>query len=259
VRHACERQGCRTVVAGLLALLALACTPANAEPLLADWAVLVVAADEKASNGAVTEGFDNARRALSAALIAKGVKPANLRQLSVDPARDKTADRPLRATPETLDQALGEVAGRARGGCLLYFTSHGDRRGIALGSDVYAPAQMDRLADAHCAGRPTVVVVSACYSGVFLPALDGPERLILSAARPDRASFGCGQNDHMPYFDACVLEALPAAPGFAALAVDARRCVAAMEKAARLRPASEPQVAVGAEMRALLPLLQFAG
>jgi hypothetical protein len=249
------------VVAVALALIGCgaAPAPASAEPLLADWAVLVVAADQTASNGALTEGFDNARRELSAALIAKGARPENLRQLSVDPARDKTDRPPLRVSPETLDAALGEIAPRARGGCLLYFTSHGDPRGITLGQGVFRPVQMDQLADKHCAGRPTVVVVSACFSGVFLPILAEPERLILSAARRDRASFGCGQNDRMPYFDACVLQSLPAAPGFAELARATRQCVDAAERAGRLKPPSEPQAIMGAEMRALLPLLQFAG
>lgn len=249
----------RRLLAALAVLAGFACAPAQAEPLLADWAVLVVAADEKAGNGALTEGFDNARREVAAALIAKGARRENLRQLSVDPARERSADKPLRVSPAALDTALGEVTARARGGCLLYFTSHGAPRGITLGDGVYAPAAMDRLADAHCAGRPTVVVVSACYSGVFLPALSEPERMILSAARPDRSSFGCGQNDRMPYFDACVLQSLPDAAGFAALATSTRRCVADMEAAARLRPASEPQIAIGSEMRLLLPLLTFDG
>lgn len=249
----------RGFAAALTALATLACTPVRADPLLADWAVLVVAADERAANGKPTEGFDNARRELSAALLAKGARPENLRQLSVDPARDKTGHPPLRVSPEALDQALGEVASRARGGCLLYFTSHGTPRGITLGSGTYLPVQMDQLTDKHCAGRPTVVVVSACFSGVFLPMLHDPERLILAAARRDRTSFGCGETDRMPYYDACLLQALPAAPGFAALAVATRRCIDAAEQAAKLKPPSEPQIAVGAEMRALLPLLRFEG
>jgi hypothetical protein len=248
----------RRLAAALLLLLAACGRPAQAEPLLADWAVLVVAADEKAAGGALTEGFDNARREVVQALLAKGARPENLRQLSVDPARDPRT-RPLKADPEALQRALAETSQRARGGCLLYFTSHGDRRGIVLSGQTYTPAQMAALADGHCAGRPTVIVVSACHSGVFIPSLGRPERLVLTAARPDRTSFGCGQNDRMPYYDACVLQALPTAPDFLALAVETARCVAAMERAAGLRPPSEPQIFVGQEMRATLPLLRFSG
>ena len=246
-------------LAGLAMLLLTACAPeVRAEPLLADWAVLVVAADQTASEGGRTEGFDNARREIAAALIARGARPENLRQLSVEPARDP-ANRPAEATPANLRQALAETSARARGGCLLYFTSHGDRRGIVLGKGTLTPAEMAGLADAHCAGRPTVAVVSACYSGVFIPALERPERLVLTAARPDRSSFGCGQNDRMPYFDACVLNALPTAPDFLAVGQQAKACVAGLERAGRLKPASEPQIFVGPEMRVALPLLRFDG
>jgi hypothetical protein len=246
----------RIVLAALLWLAVAAC--ARAEPLLHDWAILVVAADQTASNGARTDGFDNARRELAAAFLKKGARPEHLRQFSVDPARDP-ATRPLRSEPGELDRALGSLTREARGGCLLYFTSHGDPGGIVMGSGRYGPAEMAGLADRHCAGRPTVVVVSACYSGVFVPRLLRPERLVLTAARPDRSSFGCGQDDRMPYFDACVLQSLPDAGDFDVLTRQARLCVAAEERARRLRPPSEPQAAVGAEMRALLPLLRFDG
>jgi hypothetical protein len=94
---------------------------------------------------------------------------------------------------------------------------------------------------------------------VFIPALERPERLVLTAARPDRSSFGCGQNDRMPYFDACVLRALPDAADFLALGRQARTCVAETERAGRLKPPSEPQVFVGQEMQVTAPLLRFAG
>lgn len=249
----------RRLAIALLALASACAGPvARAEPLLADWAVLVVAADQTSSQGTVTEGFDNARRELSAALLAKGADAANLRQFSVDPSRDPGV-RPLISAAGEIDRTLADLTRTARGGCLLYFTSHGDTRGIVMGDSQFSPSEMDALADRHCAGRPTVVVVSACYSGVFVPALAGPERLVLTAARPDRSSFGCGQNDRMPYFDACVLQSLPDAADFAVLGSQARACVSDLERRGRLKPASEPQTYVGPEMRALLPLLRFAG
>lgn len=248
----------RRLAVAWAALLALTAGCARAEPLLADWAVLVVAADQTASNGAITEGFDNARREVVAALIAKGARAENIRQFSVDPARDPKT-HPLPVDPVALDRELGAVTRHAKGGCLLYFTSHGAPQGIVMGKSLYSPAQMARLADTHCAGKPTVVVVSACFSGVFLPALAKPERLVLTAARPDRTSFGCGQNDRMPYYDACVLQSLPGAGDFAVLAREARGCVAGLETAGRLKPPSEPQIQVGGEMRAMLPMLRFEG
>ncbi len=82
-----------------------------------------------------------------------------------------------------------------------------------------------------------MVVISACYSGVFVPILAGSNRMVLTAARPDRTSFGCGEADRYPYFDQCVLESMPAAPDFAALGRAAQRCVATREQAETADPA----------------------
>src|SRR3546814_8238085 len=45
-----------------------------------------------------------------------------------------------------------------------------------------------------------VVVVNACYSGGFVPPLRGPGTLVLTAARSDRSSFGCGSDSDITYF-----------------------------------------------------------
>ena len=41
--------------------------------------------------------------------------------------------------------------------------------------------------------------------------------MVVTAARPDRTSFGCGELDHYTYFDDCFLRAIPHAEDFAAL------------------------------------------
>jgi hypothetical protein len=103
------------------------------------------------------------------------------------------------------------------------------------------------------------VVISACFSGVFVPTLAGSRRMVMTAARPDRSSFGCGDKDRYPFFDACVLESLPQSDDFLALSRLVKACVARRETEQHLAPPSEPQTAVGAEMQALLPFLKFAG
>ena len=45
-----------------------------------------------------------------------------------------------------------------------------------------------------------VVVVSACYSGGFVPALADARTLVITAARHDRPSFGCGVSSRITYF-----------------------------------------------------------
>jgi hypothetical protein len=69
-----------------------------------------------------------------------------------------------------------------------------------------------------CADRMTVVVVSACYSGIFVPALQTDNRMVLTAARPDRTSFGCGEANVYTFFDQCFLESIPQSRDFPALA-----------------------------------------
>jgi hypothetical protein len=115
------------------------------------------------------------------------------------------------------------------------------------------------MIDNACGKKPTVVVISACYSGVFVPRLAGPNRMVLTAARPDRSSFGCGESDTYPYFDACVLESLPKVKDWPALGRAAQACVATRERAEGLTPPSEPQMSIGGEMALTLPLLGFAG
>jgi hypothetical protein len=219
----------------------------------ADWAVAVVAADWRSSQGQPIRAFENARRDLTAAFDRAGFTRANMITLSLAP--DATGEH---LSSQRAIARIGEVADRVTAGCLLYFTSHGSPSGIVFGPDaVLAPQVMDRLIDDWCGTRPTVVVVSACYSGVFVPALAQPNRMIMTAARRDRSSFGCSPEATHPYFDGCVLEALNEARDFLNLSMRATACVNHREHEEGLAPPSEPQTYVGAQMQTLLPFLQF--
>ena len=48
--------------------------------------------------------------------------------------------------------------------------------------------------------RNRVIVISACYSGGFLDVLKDEYSLIMTAARRDRQSFGCGDTSVFTYF-----------------------------------------------------------
>jgi Peptidase C13 family len=103
-----------------------------------------------------------------------------------------------------------------------------------------------------CGSRPSVVVMSACFSGIFVPELAAPNRMVLTAARPDRTSFGCGESDHYTFFDTCFLQSLPASADFPGLAQQTIACVAARERAEKIEYPSEPQLAVGEQVAASL-------
>jgi hypothetical protein len=240
----------RIILAGLLALFASA-MPAMAAGF-ADWAAIVVAGDYRAHSGADSEVFDNARRDLASDLMRLGFLPDNIVQFSVRPDR-YPAQQPRRANGQTIATALWDLSNRTSGGCFAYFTSHGSPDGVEIGDSLLSPVQMDRMLGNACGDRPTVVVISACYSGIFVKPLSAPNRLVLTAARPDRTSFGCGEQFKYTFFDDCVLQALPSAGDFPDLAKNAAACVAAKEKKDNVTPASQPQLSIGANVVAQLP------
>jgi hypothetical protein len=188
-----------------------------------------------------------------------GFTPGNIHQFSVRPQLypDQT---PLLSALAQVRERLGQTAQRAKAGCLIYFTSHGVPGRLVMASEdggAVTPLQLDGLVQSTCPGRPAILVLSACFSGSFIDGLAGNERMILTAARPDRSSFGCGESDKYPYFDACFLDRAPNARDFVDLAARVRTCVAAKEAETGAKPPSEPQMWIGSGLRPLLPLYTF--
>ena len=219
-----------------------------------DWAVGILAADWRDSYGVPIDAFENSRRDLAKSFEAVGFKPDNITALSLRP--NALNGRALAS--DIAFASIGNKAQSATSGCLLYFTSHGVPEGMVLGREgLLNPLRLDGLVDQWCGQRPTVVVVSACFSGAFVPALSKPNRLVMTASRADRSSFGCSADADYPYFDGCVLEALPGADDFVDLASRTRRCVARREYEERLVPASEPQVKVGADVESFFIFQNF--
>lgn len=230
--------------------------PAVAGPF-SNWAVVVVAGDYRDHNGDPSEIFDNARRDVAAGLAAKGFSAANILQYSVRPDRYPDT-RPGPSTYDAVSAGLTGLTARATGGCLFYISSHGAPQGAIFGSGLLSPGLLAGMLNSACGQRPTIVIVSACFSGVFLQALSAPNRMVLTAARPDRTSFGCGAQNTYPYFDACFLQVLPQAHDFLGLASAVQACVTVRETAEGLNPPSEPQVAIDPTFRPMLPLYRFS-
>jgi hypothetical protein len=234
-------------IALLAAILAMAATTASAgapaDPF-ADWAAIVVSGDDHAAHeDRPTAAFDNARRDVAAALEQKGFRADNLAQVSV---RDAADGGPSEL--ELVSRRLLAKARQAPGGCLVYITSHGSPDGVVMGDRIVSPATLRRVVAQACAGRPTAMIISACFSGVFVPTLSaalGPDGFVLTAARRDRSSFGCSESDRYPFFDGCVIQDLPQASGFVDLADRVRKCVRLREDQEGMRPRSRPQVYVG--------------
>jgi hypothetical protein len=97
------------------------------------------------------------------------------------------------------------------------------------------------------AGHPTIVVISACYSGSFIRDLQETRRIILTAARADRSSFGCGAGSRHTFFGEAELKAFGEPDrSLHQIFTAIRRNVAVMERRQHFTP-SEPQVSVGAD------------
>ncbi|MCO8162908.1 peptidase C13 [Pseudomonas sp. 21LCFQ010] len=136
-------------------------------------------------------------------------------QVSLVNHRDHMADRPM-ATRETISRAIQTLAQRSGPEDLIfiYLTSHGthdhqlvlDQPRLSL-SDLPADQLATVMAPLH--NRDKIIVISACYSGGFIPALKDERTLIMTAARADRVSFGCTEEADFTYFgDALFAKAL---------------------------------------------------
>ncbi|MGR4867034.1 C13 family peptidase [Caulobacter sp. LARHSG274] len=243
----------------LLVLLALLLAPAaaRAEGPFSRWAAVVVAGDWHAHEGGPTEAFDNARRDVSQTLVDLGFSPQAVRQYSVRPQRYPIV-KPEKTELGRIHAGLRAVAAKNTAGCLVYISSHGAPEGVQIDDDILPPQLLAAVINDACPARPAIVVISACFSGVFVSPLQKDDRMILTAARSDRASFGCGEGNKYPYFDDCFLSSARTAPDFIALGKAAQACVARKEHDTKAEPASQPQLWIGPNLRPVLPLYAFA-
>jgi len=216
--------------------------PAEAE----HWQAVLVAGDT------AQPVFDNAVHAVAAWLAGQGVPEADIHRLSAG-----AGPRSPAIEPATLRQVLDRIASlQSRPGdrCFIFITSHGGRGlGIYLSrsDEMLRPAALAQALARGCAGVPTVVVVSGCYSGSFARApMAAPNRIILTAARADRSSFGCAADRTYTDYDACLLASLAHATTWQATFGETRGCVARRERQLGETP-SLPQASFGAVVRKL--------
>jgi hypothetical protein len=97
---------------------------------------------------------------------------------------------------------------------MLFITTHGSRE-----HELYVsldPLPLDQIAPEDLRGlfadskiKHRVFVISACYSGAYVDALKTDDTMVITAARSDRASFGCGtQSDITDFGRAFFVDAL---------------------------------------------------
>ena len=101
----------------------------------------------------------------------------------------------LQATAKNMDDANDVL--------FIVLTSHGSPDGLAVVAgrrqETLTPARLaDMLNATHV--RYRAVVISACYSGVFIPRLANPNSLVVTAADANHSSFGCEDRAKWTYF-----------------------------------------------------------
>jgi hypothetical protein len=132
----------------------------------------------------------------------------------------------------------------------LFLTAHGsrDHRLSAVQPPLelvpLTPTALARLLqDAGIKWR--VIVVSACYAGGFIEPLRDDNSIVITAAAPDRTSFGCEPGRDFTYFgDAYFRDALARTRSFTRAFELAKQSIAKQEAAQKLEP-SLPQMWVG--------------
>ena len=132
---------------------------------------------------------------------------------------------------------------------VLYTTSHGAPWGIAYsdgdqGFGALAPTKLwAMLSQLGIENR--LLLISACYSGVFVPVLASDHTAILTASSAAHTSFGCQADSDWTFFgDAAINNALRKPQPFAVAAAEAIGLIGGWERRGALTP-SEPQVSIG--------------
>ncbi len=175
-------------------------------------------------------------------------------------------DTPI-ATVTNLRAALNEIGGAINADedvVMVYLASHGSANHtfeVSLPpldlAQITPVALRTMLDDSGIKWR--IVVVSACYSGAFVDALQDDHTVVMTASRTDRPSFGCGHQSDSTYFgEALFQQGLAKSDSVLAAFELARQRVTEREKAKGFQP-SLPQLSVGSLMADKLSELERRG
>ena len=146
---------------------------------------------------------------------------------------------------------------------VLYTTSHGAPIGIVYndadqGFGMISPQRLWAMLGKLGIER-RMVLISACYSGVFVPLLASEDSVVITASSADRTSFGCQADNDWTFFgDALINHALRKAQPIDAAGTEAVGLIGAWEAQGKLTP-SQPQVSIGSRTGVWLAALDARG
>jgi hypothetical protein len=176
----------------------------------------------------------------------------------------KTLDTMPLASSTNLRIALQHIGSKMNSDedvVLLYLTSHGSaNHELAVQmwpldlNSIHPEDIRTYLDDAGIRWR--IILISACYSGGFIKALQNEYSLIFTAAAADKASFGCANENEYTYFGEALFKNMDDKPyRFVEHFVQAMEKIRQRELHENLIP-SEPQLFIGKLMKEKLKLLE---
>ena len=159
------------------------------------------------------------------------------------------------ATARTLTDAMARIGAQLRRDDLVVvlISTHGEAGRLsvnAAGRD-FAPVTAQALAAALAplGDTPTVLLLSSCYAGSLIPALQRDNRLVLAASAADRASYGCQFESRNTFFiEELLVNGFDPSRSLAEMMARAQAQTAQRETALKVKP-SQPQLWVGAQAR----------
>jgi hypothetical protein len=152
-------------------------------------------------------------------------------------------------------RAIGNVMDKDNDVLVLVMTSHGEQTGFALqlpgGTAELTPQQVATALNGEGI-RNRVVIVSACFSGIFVPPLANDNTIVITAADAKHTSFGCSPERDWTYFgDAFFHQSLHPGADFENAFDHARILIQGWEMMDRTTP-SNPQGSFGRALVAKL-------
>ncbi len=158
------------------------------------------------------------------------------------------------ASPDNFSAAIGQIGATMDPNedlFVVFITTHGRPDGTAAIQEHQRmigglrPANLAALlTQANIRNR--VAIISACFSGAFIAPLATDTSVIITAAAPDRSSFGCQPQNNWTFFgDAYFNQSVRNGDDMINAFDDAKRLISRWEREQNLSPPSNPQIFVG--------------
>jgi hypothetical protein len=146
---------------------------------------------------------------------------------------------------------IGKVMNKDEDVLLLFMTSHGSPEGFSLamegvGHTTLRPEQVASVLDDEGV-KNRIVIVSACYSGIFLKPLMNDNSIVLTASDEASPSFGCSNEREWTYFGDAFFHALRPGITLQQAFEQAKQMISGWEAEGKLQP-SNPQAHFGSAL-----------